>query len=121
MNSQKILIVDDDHDIVDAIEAILLMEDYVVSHAYEGLEGVNEARNFKPHLILLDYMLPDMNGKEVAETLRLDDNLKDIPVVLVSAAREAREIALQIPVNDFIEKPFEMEHLLSVVRRQILA
>ena len=119
MNPQKILIVDDDRDIVDAIEAILMMEDYSVSHAYEGMDAILSARSQKPDLILLDYMLPDMNGKEVALTLRGEDELKDIPVVIVSASREAGEVARQIQVSDFIEKPFDMEHLLTVVRRHM--
>ena len=119
MDPQKILIVDDDRDIVDAMQTILEMEDYSVSHAYEGLDGITSARSQKPDLILLDYMLPDMNGKEVALTLRREDELRDIPVVMVSASREAGEIAREIQVTDFIEKPFEMDHLLNVIRRYI--
>lgn len=119
MDSLKILIVDDDHDIVDAMEAILSFENYAVTHAYAGLDGIEMAKIDKPNLILLDYMLPDMNGKEVALTLRREEELKDIPVVLVSASREAGEIAEEISLDDFIEKPFEMDHLLSVVARHI--
>ena len=117
MDSQKILIVDDDRDIVEAMQTILELEDYTVSHAYDGIDGISTARSQKPDLILLDYMLPDMNGKEVALTLRLEDDLKDIPVIMVSASREAGEIAREIHITDFIEKPFDMEELLSTVRR----
>ena len=119
MPKPTILIVDDDRDIVDAIEAILSMESYEVTHAYEGRTGLQIVRDRMPDLILLDYMLPDMNGKEITLEIKENAQTQHIPVILVSAAREAHEIASQIPVNGFIEKPFEMELLLKTVRSHL--
>lgn len=117
MLSPKVLIVDDDKDIVDAIEAILQMENYHVTHAYRGSEGIRAAEAEAPRLILLDYMLPDMNGEEVALMIKTKAALKNTHVILISASKNIEEIARRSPIDGYLEKPFEMDHLLDVVKR----
>jgi len=119
MNGKRILIVDDDHDIVDAMEAILMMEDYVVMHAYDGNGGIQKAHDCNPQIILLDYMLPDITGKEVAQAIQSHPELHKIPIILVSAAREAQETSKNLGLAGYIEKPFDMDVLLQTVKQHI--
>ena len=115
MSSSKILIIDDDRDIVDAMETILTLENFTVSHAYNGSEGVKRVKEYHPDIIFLDYMLPDTTGKDIALALKRDDEVKKTPIILVSAAKDIQEIAKQIPVDDVLEKPFDMEELITMV------
>lgn len=114
---KKILVVDDDHDIVSAIEAILSMESYTLFSAYNGEDCLRLAEKEKPNLILLDYMLPDLSGKDVVEKLRSKNLTKNIPVVLISAAHGLSELCKGLSVQGVIEKPFELELLLKTVKK----
>lgn len=116
---RKILIVDDDKDIVLAIETILSMEGYTVVHAYNGRDSFITADTEKPDLILLDFMLPDMTGKDIVEVLRKKDGFASTPIVLISAAHGLKEIANQIPIQGLIEKPFEIDHLMTTVEKLV--
>lgn len=119
MSNHTILIVDDDHDIVSAIDAILTMEGYNVETAYNGTECIDCVQETKPDLILLDLMLPDMHGRDVAQKLRKDARLGNIPIVIMSASRDAREVAEDLHAEDCIDKPFEVSHLLQTVSRHL--
>lgn len=119
MSNHKILVVDDDHDIVNAIDAILTMEGYTVETAYNGAECMDCVKETKPDLILLDLMLPDMHGREVAQELKRNRQLQDIPIVIMSASRDAREVADAIHAEDCIDKPFEVNHLLQTVSKYL--
>lgn len=116
MQKSHILIVDDDKDIVSAIDTILQMEDYEVIKAYTGEDSIRQARKYKPDLILLDYMLPDMNGNKVVEILREKEKC-DVPIILISAAHNVKELAKKMAVNACITKPFALEDLLDSVAR----
>lgn len=115
--AKKILIVDDDRDIVSAIETILGLENYKIIAAYTGEESIISAKKEHPSLILLDYMLPDMTGKEVVERIRSDDEVKEIPIVLVSATHGLRQLAQGIQIQGIIEKPFDLDVLTSTVAK----
>jgi DNA-binding response OmpR family regulator len=116
---KKILIIDDDRDIVEAMEAILQMENYVVLHAYTGGEGVSLAKKETPDLLLLDYMLPDINGREVAILFKKNTALSPIPIIIVSAAKEAQEAVDELQLNGHLEKPFDLFDLLDTVKRHL--
>ena len=115
----KVLIIDDDRDIVDAMEAILSLEEYVVPHAYNGKSGIEKVKEERPDVILLDYMLPDMTGKDVVRSLKEDDEVKNIPIIIVSAARDIKEVARQLDVVSVLEKPFDMHALLRTVHTHL--
>lgn len=112
---EKVLIVDDDPDIVNAIETILNLEDYATFSAHTGNDGISLAKKELPSLILLDYMLPDMTGKKVVEELRKDSQLRDTPIILISATHGLRQLVKDAPIQDIIEKPFDLETLTSTV------
>lgn len=112
---KKILVIDDDKDIVSAIETILTMEDYTVFVAYSGKESFRLLHQEHPNLILLDYMLPDLNGEQIVEAIRSDREFVDLPIILISAAHGLKNIGKRIAVQGCIEKPFDLEELLSIV------
>lgn len=109
-NTQKqILIIDDDIHINEMLEDVLTKEGYEVSHAYSGTEALLVLKDVKPDLILLDLMLPGLNGEEVLT------QITDIPVVVVSAKAELTDKVslLRGGAVDYVTKPFEIEELLA--------
>ncbi len=119
MNDKRILVVDDDEAIVEVLETILDEEGYTVSHSYRGTEAVQIAKQHKPHLILLDLMLPDLHGTAVAQELRNQQAVRRIPILVISAAGDAKDIAKTMDVQGCIEKPFQLDNLLSMVAQFI--
>lgn len=114
---KTILIVDDDRDIVHAIETILALENYQTHHAYSGKECLHSVRTHKPDLILLDYMLPDTTGKELIASLREIETISSLPIILISAGHGVEEIGKDLPIQGWIEKPFELQDLLDVIAK----
>ena len=119
---KKILIVDDEADVVEALEARLKAKKYSVTMAKSGLEALAKAKETEPDLIILDIMMPDMNGTEVARILRDDNTTKDIPIIFLTALQtkkdEKRE-GSEIAGNTVLAKPFEFPQLLSKIKQLI--
>ena len=115
----KVLIVDDDPDIVTAIATILTMEDYETVSSQNGADSIITAKKELPALILLDYMLPDMTGKQVVEKLRAIKELSETPIILISATHGLRQLVKDAPIQGIIEKPFDLETLTSSVAKFI--
>ncbi|CAN5209556.1 N/A [soil metagenome] len=111
----KVLIVDDDAAIVMAIETILNMENYATLTAKNGRESLEIAKKELPSLILLDYMLPDMTGRQVVDKIREVRALVDTPIILISATHGLHQLVKNSPIQGIIEKPFELETLISTV------
>lgn len=110
-----ILVVDDDRDIVEAIKTMLTLSGYSARAAYSGSDCLKQMIEKRPSLLLLDLMLPDMDGKQVAKKIREYDNLRSTPIILISAAKEAKAAAKAIGVAAFIEKPFNLHDLLQAI------
>jgi len=117
-----VLIVDDDKEIIDLLEAVVKREGFKVEKAEDGLEAQNKARSLLPDLILLDLMLPKAGGFEILQSLQADET-SDIPVVVLTGRRLDRTtsdmIRQQSNVRDFMEKPVKAE-LLTSAMHQIL-
>jgi len=115
MAKSKILIIDDERDIVDTLTLMLQARDYTVISALDGLEGLEKAKSERPNLILLDIMMPGMDGYNVCMKLKSDRETKNIPVVIVSDKAERDSIVKchTIGANDFIVKPFTLPTLLG--------
>ncbi|MGN1002405.1 MAG: response regulator [Oscillospiraceae bacterium] len=120
----KVLIVDDEKAIVDILEYNLKKEGYETLTAYDGREGLRRAREENPDLILLDVMLPYMDGFEVCRTLRgAGDN---VPIIMITAREEETDkvFGLENGADDYITKPFSMRELLARVKtnmRRVMA
>jgi len=114
MGPKKILIADDDEGIVDAVTMILEVMGYEVIFTYDG-GAVIDAVDNKPDLILLDIWMSGYDGRDICRELKNNPHHKAIPILMISASRGIRQSALDAGANDFMEKPFEMDALLSRV------
>lgn len=112
----RILVVEDEHRIAQAVKAGLEQESYAVDVAYDGEDGYNAATSEDYDLILLDVMLPSMNGHEVCKKLRADG--KHTPVLMLTAKDQTRDVVngLDSGADDYLAKPFSFEVLLARVR-----
>ena len=119
---KKILIVDDEVDIVAIVAVRLKKLGYEIVTAYDGKAGFDTAKKQKPDLILLDIRLPIMDGYEVCAKLRADDELKDIPVIFLTAstADKVGDKYKTYGAQDFLIKPFDPNELLEKIQRIIL-
>jgi len=114
----KILVVDDDEDILDFISYNLHKNGYLVEEANNGLQAVEKAESFHPDLILMDVMMPEMDGLEAAKKIKKDKTLKDIAIVFLTArSEELMELAgFQAGADDYIVKPLKPKILLSRIK-----
>ena len=120
MSSQKtVLIVEDEKNIVDILRFNLQRENYQTCEAYDGEDGLRKARTENPDLILLDVMLPKMNGFDVCKALRAEGN--NVPVIILTAREEESDkvLGLEIGADDYITKPFSMRELIARVGANI--
>ena len=122
---KDILIIEDDSDIEAIITFNLKKEGYNSIQAYNGETGLEKVRQIVPDLILLDIMLPGIQGLDVCKTIKSDNNVKDIPIILVSALGQEEHIVngLEAGADDYITKPFSNKILLArikaVLRRKV--
>ncbi len=123
MMKSKILVIDDEIHIVELLKFNLETNNYEVDYAYDGIDGYIKAKETKPDLILLDWMLPNISGIDILTKIRSDKNLKHIPVIMLTAKNmESDKVkGLEIGADDYITKPFSIKELLarisSVLRR----
>lgn len=118
MVREKILVVEDEADILDVLEYTLAREGYRVLGTRDGAEALVLARREAPRLILLDLMLPGLDGLEVCRTLKADSVTRDIPVVMVTAKGEETDIVLGLGLgaDDYVTKPFSPKELVARVK-----
>ena len=119
MTGEKILVVEDEQNILEAIKYSMNAEGFEVYGAEDGERGLEIAREISPDLVILDVMLPKLDGFEVCRILRRDD--MDIPVFMLTAKAEEidRVVGLEIGADDYITKPFSMRELLARVRNAL--
>jgi len=120
-NKPKILVVDDEERNLRLMEAMLIPLGYEVVLAQDGIEALNRVRKIPPDVILLDVMMPKINGLEVARQLKEDEGTKIIPVVMVTALKEVedRVKALEVGADDFLSKPVDKSELIATVNSQL--
>jgi CheY-like chemotaxis protein len=119
MSSNSILVVDDDSAILELIAQVLTDEGYSVIAAGDGRTAVELARAKRPRLILLDLMMPEMNGWQVIAKLQESPPTRKIPVILLSARRDLAQSAADLGATAYIEKPFDLDDLLECVQRYV--
>jgi DNA-binding response OmpR family regulator len=119
VESRKLIVcIEDEPEMIDLIRLILRRANYDFVGAVGGVEGLEAVRNHKPHLVLLDLMMPDVDGWEVYRQMKADDDLKDTPVIVITAKAQSidRVLGLHIAkVDDYITKPFGPQELLDSV------
>ena len=116
----KIMVVDDEPDVVDLVKLVLESDGFEVYTAYSGKEALEKIGKVVPDLVLLDIMMPQMDGWEVYSRIRANPKTKDIPVAMLTAKSQSidKMIGLHVvKVDDYITKPFGRSELLERVKR----
>ncbi len=117
---KKVLCIEDEPEMVDLIKLILERKGFEVLGAMGGKEGLEVIRREMPDLILLDLMMPEVDGWEVFRQMRADEQLKDIPVIVVTAKAQSIDKVLGLhiaKVDDYVTKPFGPQDLLNSINR----
>lgn len=117
----RILIVDDEADLVSVLRMGLEIEGFDVISAADGEDGLRRAQNDRPDLMVLDLMLPKMDGYKVCRALKFDERFKSMPVFILSArsGEQDRRLALDMGADAFVTKPYDMAELVSRIRHKL--
>jgi two-component system response regulator VicR len=121
-DAKRVVCVEDEPEMIDLVRLILGRKGFNVIGANGGIEGLETVRREKPDLVLLDLMMPDMDGWEVYQQMKADTELRDIPVVVVTAKAQSIDKVLGLhiaKVDDYITKPFGPQELLESVEKII--
>ena len=118
---KKILIVDDEQDIVESLKFVLEIANYSCYCAYNGEDGLRLAKEIVPDLIILDVMMPKINGYKISRLLKYDNKYKDIPIIMVTARSQLEDkmIGEETGVNEYITKPFELDAIVKKVEEYL--
>jgi CheY-like chemotaxis protein len=122
MAKKKIMVVDDEENLIELVKAILETEGYEVMTASNGKECLEKLKTAKPDLILLDMMMPGMSGRETCESIRKDPKTKNLRVAFVTVARFSevgKDILKKLNAVDYITKPFDNKDLVSRVKKAV--
>ena len=121
MSKSRILLVDDEPDIVETVAFMLQTRNYSVSVASGGLEAIEKAKSELPDLILLDIMMPDVDGYDVCMKLKSEDDTKHIPIIMLTAKGESEAVlkSHSLGADDYVVKPFSLPTLLSKLNKSL--
>jgi len=111
----RVLVVDDEADLIRILEFGLKSMGYAVETASDGQEGLKKAREMKPDIILLDLMLPKLDGYKVCRLLKFDERYKNIPIIILSARTQEgdQSLAMEMGANRFITKPYDFSEVMN--------
>ena len=118
---KKILIVDDEQDIVESLKFVLEIAGYECHCAYNGEDGLRLAKELVPDLIVLDVMMPKINGFKISRLLKFDNKYKNIPILMLTARSQAEDklIGEETGVNEYITKPFDLDEVVARVDKYL--
>ena len=119
--SKKILIADDETDIVETLQFMLEVEGFECLTAYNGEDALNLAKREMPDLLILDVMMPKINGYKVCRLLKFDAKYKNIPILMVTARsqEEDKMIGVETGPDEYITKPFEINDVVEKVKKYL--
>ena len=117
MANERLLIVDDEKDFVDTIAERLGAKGFGILRAFDGKDGLEKAHSEKPDLIILDVVMPEMNGYDVCRKLKTDENFKSIPIIMLTAKFQPNDIKFgkEVGADAYLTKPLELDVLLHKV------
>lgn len=121
--ANKILIVDDEVDIVETLVFMLKQKGYECIFAYDGEAGLKLAKEENPNLIILDVMMPKINGYKICRLLKYDARYKKIPIIMVTARgqEEDKAIGEETGADEYITKPFEFSNVIEKIEKYLKA
>lgn len=116
--SARILVVDDDRALAEMLGMVLQAEGFVTEHSADGIEAVEKFREMRPDLVLLDVMLPGLNGVEVCEHIRGESG---VPIIMLTARTDTRDVVrgLEAGADDYVVKPFNPAELIARIRARL--
>ena len=119
--ARKILVIDDETELLKAISICLKASGYEVITAQDGQEGLEKAKASNPDLIILDVLMPKMDGYEVCRLLKFDEQYKSIPVIMLTAKVQDIDKAMgkKVGADDYITKPFETHDLIDKIKKNL--
>lgn len=118
---KKILIVDDEQDIVESLKFVLESTDYICYCAYNGEDGLKLAKEIMPDLIILDVMMPKINGYKISRLLKYDNKYKNIPIFMITARSQEGDklIGEETGADEYITKPFDLSEVVEKVKQYL--
>jgi len=118
MDKKRILLVDDEEDLRKMLKFRLEALNYDVVEAADGEDALKKAKSIKPDLMILDLMLPKLDGFEVCKTLKSDENYKNIPIIMFTASAQEKdgELSREVGSDAHITKPFEPQELVEKIK-----
>ena len=119
-NTKKIMVCDDDQGILDVIQMLLETENFTVYTEVHSPNLISSIQLHSPDLLLLDLWMPIMAGDELLKTIRLNEEIKNLPVIILSASIDGSDIAEDAGADAFVAKPFDMNDLISKVRSLLM-
>jgi len=119
-NQKKILVVDDDPSITTLLEVLLSNQGYNVTVVHDGLDGMVQVRKNSPDLIILDIMMPEINGYDVCRDLKFDARFKHIPIILLTAREQELDPRIgQLMGIDYMHKPIDSKFLIEKIQKAL--
>lgn len=114
----KILVIDDNKEIVNAVKQLLEVRGFIIQSAYGGKEGLELIKKEKPDIIILDIMMPDIDGRDVLIALKKSEETKNIPVIMLTAKIEQfeRQYGMELGAYEYVPKPYESDVLLRHIK-----
>ena len=121
MNKKTVLIADDEIDIVETLKFMLESESFEVLTAYDGEEALKLARTAIPDIILLDVMMPKINGYKVSRLLKFDKKFQDIPILMITARSQEEDklIGEETGADEYITKPFDISEVIDLINKYL--
>ena len=118
---KKILIVDDEQDIVESLKFVLEVSGFVCYTAFNGEDGLKLAKEIIPDLIILDVMMPRINGYKISRLLKFDKKYQNIPILMITARSQEEDklIGEETGANEYITKPFDLDDVLNTVKKYL--
>lgn len=116
--NRKILVIEDDMDIAELVKLVLETESYTVESILDPLEAIDKAKSYKPDAILLDLLMPKLNGWEIFKQLRKDKEFDDVPIAILTAKSEEFDTMVGLHVmnaDGYITKPFGKQELIDKI------
>jgi DNA-binding response OmpR family regulator len=118
----RVVCIEDSPETLELVRLILKKEGYEVTTTSGGREGLQAIAQVKPDIVLLDLMMPDMDGWEVYQTMKADENMKEIPVIIITAKSQSIDKVLGLhiaKVDDYITKPFSPTELVASIKKAL--
>ena len=113
--SKKILIVDDDAATLQLLHSFLTEKGFEIETCVDGIEGLEKAKVWGPALILLDVMMPRMDGYGFVREIKKDAKLRNVPIIVLTAREMMRDVFLQEGIKDYVVKPYDPEELYKIL------